>query len=247
MDPHNPIYGEAGALYGVVYYSAGPTGNPNPKKGKSMAEIKQTLSRFTVSKLIEESDKQNKLMAPAAPATPPIPNMAATIADQVTAHDEAKTASEAYEAAKAALGALKTARDEKADALRAQMAVTQAKAQAESKGEPGPLQAAGYQIASDTPAPSAPLGQPQNLAVTAGDADASLDVSCDPPSGAKTFEWQITTADPVAGPYVTVKQTTASSATLTGLTSGQRVWVRVRAIGTKGEGPWSDPATKIVP
>jgi hypothetical protein len=32
-----------------------------------------------------------------------------------------------------------------------------------------------------------------------------------------------------------------------GLASGQRVWVRVRAIGAAGPGPWSDPATKIVP
>ena len=51
----------------------------------------------------------------------------------------------------------------------------------------------------------------------------------------------------MTGPYATFKQTTAAHVTITGLTSGSRVWVRVRAIGTKGEGPWSDPATKIVP
>jgi hypothetical protein len=33
----------------------------------------------------------------------------------------------------------------------------------------------------------------------------------------------------------------------TGLTSGQRVWLRVRGIGSNGPGAWSDPATKIVP
>ena len=57
----------------------------------------------------------------------------------------------------------------------------------------------------------------------------------------------MTAADPVAGPYATAEQTTASKATLTGRTSGSRVWVRVRGVGPKGPGPWSDPATKIVP
>ena len=49
------------------------------------------------------------------------------------------------------------------------------------------------------------------------------------------------------GPWVTVANPTASVFQLTGLTSGQRVWVRVRGIGTQGAGPWSDPYTKIVP
>jgi hypothetical protein len=40
---------------------------------------------------------------------------------------------------------------------------------------------------------------------------------------------------------------TKSSATVTGLTSGQRVGFRVAAIGAAGQGPWSDPATQIVP
>jgi len=34
---------------------------------------------------------------------------------------------------------------------------------------------------------------------------------------------------------------------LVGLTSGQRIWVRVAGIGKKGLGPWSDVATRIVP
>ena len=34
---------------------------------------------------------------------------------------------------------------------------------------------------------------------------------------------------------------------LSGLVSGTRVWVKVRVIGSQGPGPWSDPATKIVP
>jgi len=212
-----------------------------------MAEIKQTLSRLTASQLIALADNQAQLMAPTAPAAPPIPNMAAVIGELVTAHDAAKAASDAYEQAKAALASLKTARDGAVDTLRAKVGDVAVKARSESGGDGGMMQAAGYQLASTTSVAAGPLTQPQNLAVTAGDMDGTLDASCDPAAGAKTYDWQMTTADAVNGPYATVSQTTSSSTALTGLTSGQRVWVRVRAVGTTGPGPWSDPATKIVP
>ena len=247
MDPHNPRYGEQGAIYGQVFYCDGASENQQIKKRKPMADIKQNLSRLNPKQLIELADNQAKLMAPAAPKTPPIPNMAAEIADLVAVKTPADAANEAYEQAKAALGALKTARDQTADALRTKLGEVAVKAQSESKGEATMLQAAGYQLANATTPPTPGVVQPLNLVVTAGDMDASVDVSCDPPPHTRTFEWQVTTGDPITGPYHTAKQTSASSTTLTGLTSGSRIWVRVRAIGTKGEGPWSDPATKIVP
>ena len=246
MDPHHPRYGEPGAIYGQVFYASGAADN-TPTKRKPMADIKQNLSRMNSGQLITTSETQAALMAPAAPKTPPIPNMAATIAEQETAKADAATANDAYEAGKAALAGLKTTRDAKADVLRGKMLETAKKAASESKGDAAMLQAAGYQLVGTANTPAAATGQPQNLAVTAGDADATVDASCDPTPYTKTYEWQATTGDPVNGPYHTAKLTTSSSTTLTGLTSGTRIWVRVRAIGTKGEGPWSDPATKIVP
>ena len=83
--------------------------------------------------------------------------------------------------------------------------------------------------------------------VTAGDLDGEIDVQHDPVSGAKTYEVQLTTVDPVAGPWVTKCTPTTSRCSIQNLTSGQRVWVRSRALGVNGPGNWSDPATKIVP
>ncbi|HYR59152.1 MAG TPA: fibronectin type III domain-containing protein [Chthoniobacteraceae bacterium] len=40
---------------------------------------------------------------------------------------------------------------------------------------------------------------------------------------------------------------TQSGGTLTGLISGQRHYVRLRAIGPLGPGPWSDEPSKMVP
>ena len=34
---------------------------------------------------------------------------------------------------------------------------------------------------------------------------------------------------------------------MTGLTSGAKMWARVRAVASAGQGAWSDPAVKIVP
>ena len=45
----------------------------------------------------------------------------------------------------------------------------------------------------------------------------------------------------------TVSGTGPWSATVNSMTSGQRVWFRVSAVGAARQGPWSDPATKIVP
>ena len=90
-------------------------------------------------------------------------------------------------------------------------------------------------------------GQIKNFSLTAGANDGQVDASFDPEDFAKTYEVQIATVDPVAGPWVTKATPTASNCSIPGLTSGQRVWGRARAIGTNGPGPWSDPATKIVP
>ena len=49
------------------------------------------------------------------------------------------------------------------------------------------------------------------------------------------------------GPWINTRVVTKSSTTVNGLTTGGRVWFRVAAIGAAGQGPWSDPATKIVP
>jgi hypothetical protein len=55
----------------------------------------------------------------------------------------------------------------------------------------------------------------------------------------------VTSPDGTVVKEVTV---TGSKAEIDGLPRGTSVWVRVRAIGgSKGVGPWSDPANKIVP
>ena len=71
----------------------------------------------------------------------------------------------------------------------------------------------------------------------------------EPVDKARNYTVQVFTD--VNNPATTVvKEVTVnpSKATLTGLTRGTNVWVRIRANGgSTGNGPWSDPANKIVP
>lgn len=66
--------------------------------------------------------------------------------------------------------------------------------------------------------------------------------------GVRSYEVQsLLNADPTTGVWVQQPSVIKAKCTLTGLTSGARIWVRVRAIGTSGPGGWSEPASRIVP
>lgn len=240
-----PRYDDPTVFYGAGFFYDSPD-QPQPKKNKHMASLKLNLSRKNPTQLIALTALVAPKLAPVAPAVPPIPNMAAKTAALVTVTATANAANNAYNDALAALVTLKQTRDATADALRVEHTAVASAVEAEAKGDPVLLSASGYTLAGDPQASSVP-GQVMNFQMTAGDDEGSLDTQHDPTDQAKTYEIQITTGDPVTGPWVTKAQPTASREKLTGLPTGTRVWGRARAIGSKGAGPWSDPASKIVP
>ena len=97
-------------------------------------------------------------------------------------------------------------------------------------------------------APAA-MTQVLDLVLTVGDNPGSVDAMWTPVAGARSYEAQVNTGDAnVEASWSFGKSTSKLSVTLTGLTSGAKLWVRVRAIGgNDGAGPYSDPATKVVP
>ena len=92
-----------------------------------------------------------------------------------------------------------------------------------------------------------PVGQVLNLVVTAGDNEGSLDVAWDRDRSARSYEVQTSPDPATASSWVARLTAPKSSTTLAGLSSGARIWVRVRAVGSDSTGPWSDPAVKTVP
>ena len=248
-DPHNPHYDEPGVFYdaGFFYADGVPDHPTEPKTPKKMAKLKLGLYRRTPEDLVALAKHVHPKIAPAAPGVPPVAGVADEAADLLTACNEAEAANIAYADAKTALETLLVARREKADALRRAHDIMGSALETKSKGEEGPLAATGYDLAGANNESTEPPAKPQNLVVTAGDMDETLDAACDPAERARSYVWEITTVDPVAGPYTPTPPTTASSTTVTGLVSGTRVWIRVAGVGSKGVGPFSDPVSKIVP
>ena len=246
-DLQNPHYDDDAVTYDSDFvYADEPVPQPTPTKHKPMAKLKLNTSRMNATQLIAKADIVLPKIAPPAPEVPPVPNMAARAAALQAARNKAKTSNDAYEAAKAGLPTLKAARDADTDDLRVQHNAMGSALEGETQ-DPVALAATGYELAGSNAPVTSPPEVIDNLKLTAGDLNSALDGSFDPDEKAYVYEVQLTTVDPVNGPWVTVANPTASIFQLTGLTSGQRVWVRVRGIGTQGAGPWSDPYTKIVP
>lgn len=69
----------------------------------------------------------------------------------------------------------------------------------------------------------------------------------DPSDEGRWYEIQTSTDPNVSASWVAFGTTARTDANVGPLTSGQRCWVRVRAVNSAGPGPWSDPSGKIVP
>ena len=100
------------------------------------------------------------------------------------------------------------------------------------------------------PAPKPIPDQPTGLELKMGDDDGELSGQCDGQPGiVEYYEIQYTTADPLGATpnWLHADTSKKSRFELTGLPSGQKVWVRLRACNARGKSNWSDPACKRVP
>lgn len=208
-----------------------------------MAKVKLGLSRLSPDEVVSLANTIKTAMTGNANFTTPNPTLTA-IGTLITT---AQTKIAGYNTANAAAETALADRDTAVAALRAGLSQEGDYVQNVTNGDKTKIESAGMSVRDDATPVGAPT-QVLNLVVTAGDNDGTLDASWDPVRGAASYEIQ-TSLDPVSGTSWTFKQSASkSSATAAGLTSGTKMWVRVRAIGSgNATGPWSDPATKVVP
>lgn len=98
-----------------------------------------------------------------------------------------------------------------------------------------------------TPTPSGEVvAAPGNVRLKQTGVSGVVQVLCDAVDRASAYELQHT-LDPNSGPWSS-GGTFASTRGIgiSGLTRGKDYWARIRAVGTAGPGPWSDPATILV-
>lgn len=109
------------------------------------------------------------------------------------------------------------------------------------------LESTGYALSKERSAPTDIPDAPTGLKLRNGSMPGSLVASAKAPKGAGSFETQVCTGDPaVPANWHTVAQTTSSRGVeLNGLQRGVDHYVRMRAIGSKGPGPWSNIETAM--
>lgn len=233
------FYDSPGVRYdsGVLYDSA-PAPEPSTKK---MNKVKLTLNSYNPDGLVVFANLVKTAMTGNANFATPNPTLTAFGTLITTATTKIATYNSALAAAETALAD----RDAAVAALRAAFSQLGDYVQNISAGDKVKIESAGMSVrAASTPTA---MSQVLNLVLTAGDFPGTLDVAFDPQGAARSYEVQ-TSPDPMTETSWAFKLSLAkSSGTIPGLTSGSKTWARVRAVGTAGVGPWSDPAAKVVP
>ena len=207
-----------------------------------MAKVKLTIDKLPPDQLVAIANNIKTSMTGNASFTAPNPTLT-VFGTKIT---DATTKVAAYNASVTASQTAMSDRDTSLEALRQTMRQLAAYVENISGGDAVKIESAGMGVRSAATKVGVPA-QALNLVLTEGDFEGTLDAAWDAVYGASSYEIQ-TSPDPMTATSWTFKMTSPkSSATLPALTMGARVWVRVRAIGAAGPGPWSDPAVKTVP
>jgi hypothetical protein len=222
-----------------VFYDA-----PNlpSRRRKTMPKVKYSLDGLSDAQIIQQCNNTKTALTGNANFTTPVPSLTEFGAAITTAQAKLTVSDNAQTAAQQAVM-------DKDDAIAALLAlVSQLGTYVEltAAGDETKILSAGLQVrAAKTPAPVP--GTVQNLSLTAGDNAGRLDLQWDPASSGKRYEAQLCAAMDFATGVTSLPSVTKSKTVATGLTTGSRMWARVRALNATGPGAWSDPATKIVP
>ncbi len=176
----------------------------------------------------------------------------ASLSDKLTALDglvsDLKTLQTARTAAETALGNAARARDTGENALRSALngLATDVGKLATTEAE---VNTAEMRL-KDKPAPKPVPATPTGLELTMGDEDGELTGQCNGQRGVVDYyEIRFTTGDPLlpATTWQFADTTKKSTFELSGLPSGQKVWVQLRGCNARGKSNWCDPAFKRVP
>ena len=225
---------DSGALYD-------DSGLPQPNK-KRMAKVKLNLSTLGDDQLLQKANDLKTALTGNANFTTPLPALA-SVATLITTGQSKLTA---FNTAQAAAKQATTDKNTAMDNLRTALGTWGEYVQLTSGGDASKIQSAGMDVQAAR-TPTVTPNQVANLGITAGDNAGELDLQWDPIPNAKTYEVQ-SSPDPVtATSWVSQPGVTKSQTAIMGLTSGTRLWARVRAVNAAGQGAWSDVATKIVP
>ena len=207
-----------------------------------MSELQLDLSRLTLLELYELGHNLHTRFTGNPDAGTPAPTLAAFL----TALTGAETGNNDYESTKDLLAQKKTARDNGADAVRANIRLWANHAQSVTQGDAAKLQGLGFALRKAA-APVGPMPKVESLKLTISDHAGELDWMCKPVKGVTLYVLQANRVNPdTESEWKYADSAVKSSGTLKGLAAG-KIWVRVCAKGADEQpGAWSDPAEDLV-
>jgi hypothetical protein len=203
-----------------------------------MAKVKLGLADMTVLEKGQFGDTVHTSMTGNANFPTPNPPLTAVR----TATDELTAAAEAVRLAKLALQAKVDVQDQKEVAFDLVLTQEGNYIETASGGDPVRILSAGVQVQAGR-TPPAPMSKVDDLSATGGDMPGECDLNHKPVKNKKNYIVEVSPDPVTATSWKQAGLPSKSSFTVTGLTSGDKYWFRVAAIGTLGPGPFSDPAT----
>jgi hypothetical protein len=207
-----------------------------------MKKIKFAFEQKNAAELVAQGLSIKTAMTGNAVFGTPLPSLS-TMGGKITDLQTAITARDlAVEAAKAATETLHAAMA----AYKVTMTQLGAYAENVTAGDAVKLESGGFVLRA-TPSPIGQLGQVEGMKLTINGFPGRLHARWKPLRGAMSYDVQVSATPDTESSWVNVSGSSKSFTTLEELTSGTRMYVRVRGIGKSPAGPWSEPIGRIVP
>ncbi len=207
-----------------------------------MSKVKLELDRKNASEVVELSKTIEKDMTGNAVYVTPSPTVAAI----TTARNNVSTAITDAEAARKLAQQKTIVVNQQLTILNGLLTQLGAYVENISNGDEAKIRSAGMDVRSDS-SPVGTLPKVTSVNATHGDNAGEIDLHWDRVQGAKSyvFETAVDGANPLVWQHAGVS--TKSKAEVQHLQSGTRYHLQVAAVGSAGQGPWSDPVVKTAP
>ena len=115
-----------------------------------------------------------------------------------------------------------------------------------SGGDKAKIESAGFDV-RDTPTPIGQLPPPPEPKAVPSHNAGTINLSWKKVRGAKSYIVERATDSNQALEWSAAAASTKTKAIVNTMTSGLRYWFRIAAIGSAGQGGWSEPISKIAP
>ncbi len=200
------------------------------------------LRRFGILQLLQFL--QNLITAATGNTNAPMPNPHLPVLQGL--YDDGVEANNAFTAAQDACTAASLERDEEMQAIIAGITGYINSMETHKGFDPVKLASLGLPLRSPATPPQ-PCGTIIGLMTSVGDDEDAMGGKWQRDPFAGSYEVQVS-PDPVTPTsWAHAMTVTRPRAKLTGLPSGQKRWIRVRAVNDLGPGSWSDPSGRMVP